>query len=122
LILISAALAAWICRVSSIRLRSTCWRTRSTSSSGRRPPLANVSKATRWSTSVPVMTSPLTIAVALMIEGIAVPNTCGASGRRSEAALLGSEAGRLASCAAAAPATARATAAAARRVLAGKSS
>ena len=28
-IVISAALAAWICKVSSIRLRSTCWRSRS---------------------------------------------------------------------------------------------
>ena len=44
--------------------------------------------ARRWSTSVWVMTSPLTIAVALMTDGMAVPNSCGFSGRWSDWLLL----------------------------------
>ena len=62
--------AAWIWSVSSIRLRSTCSRSRS-QLLGR--DLAAVGdariSARRWSTSVPVMTSPLTIAVALRTLG-----------------------------------------------------
>ena len=61
--------------------------------------------------SVWVMTSPLTIAVALTTDGMAVPNICGLSGRLSALALFGAPV-PAASCAAAAVATAIASAAA----------
>src|SRR4051812_14974959 len=48
------------------------------------------------------MTSPLTMAVALMIEGMAEPNICGFWGRRSECAVSRESASDGASCASAA--------------------
>ena len=66
----SCCAAAWICSVSSIRLRSTWARNRSISSGGGSWIwLATISRPRRWSTSLPVMTSPLTIAVALRTPG-----------------------------------------------------
>jgi hypothetical protein len=72
---ISSALAAWICSVSSIRLLSTCCRTRSSSSAGMAVPLEIASRATRWSMSVWVITSPLTMALALTTDGNGAPNS-----------------------------------------------
>ena len=51
-------------------------------------PLAIASSASRWSMSVWVMTSPLTIAVALTTDGSGVPKNCGFSGKLSALALL----------------------------------
>ena len=47
LIVIFSRPASWICSVSSIRLRSTCWRRRSISVVGIWPPLAIASSASR---------------------------------------------------------------------------
>src|SRR5215218_3689728 len=65
------------------------------------PPLAIAISATRWSISVWVMISPLTMAVALTTEGMEVPNTMGLAGRLSTLVLLVGW-----SCATAAPAAA----------------
>jgi hypothetical protein len=51
--------------------------------------LAIASSASRWSMSVWVMTSPLTIAVALTTDGIGVPNICGIFRQASAVALFG---------------------------------
>lgn len=51
------------------------------------------SRASRWSMSVCVMTSPFTIAVALTTDGIFCPNTWTWSGRRIALALFGAAPG-----------------------------
>src|SRR6478609_10485044 len=65
----------------------------------------------RCSMSVWVMTSPLTMAVALTTDGIAVPKTCGFSGRRSAPPWLDCALGPPAVCASAALPSPSATAA-----------
>ena len=79
----SCCAAAWICSVSSIRLLRTWARTRSISSGGGRLVLEATTRARRWSTSLPVMTSPLTIAVALRMPGSCLPTKRTLSGMSS---------------------------------------
>src|SRR5690606_37938406 len=79
----SLAAASWIWSVSSIRLRSTWTRSLSFSSSDTLPPLAVMMRARRWSTSVPVMMRPLTMAVALRTLGSLLPKTVTSLGRLS---------------------------------------
>ena len=87
------------------------------------PSLAIASSARRWSMSVWVMTSPLTIAVALTTDGRAWPKNCGFCGRSKRARAVGA-AGALAphSGPLLPVATASANAAATNRARAGKRS
>src|SRR5437868_13002332 len=69
-------------------LRRTWSRSRWSSSPETCCPLAIISHANLWSISVGVITSPLTIAVALTTDGMALPNICAFSGSFSDWALL----------------------------------